>query len=100
MLAQDSAPALSKEDIAIYRGIAKTYGISTSAATTLMETLNRAAAGDFGGLSDLGLNADSLKQAKRNNGRLSVAELDKVSRKLGVSQQKADSLIQSVLNAR
>jgi hypothetical protein len=97
VLAQDSAPALTKEDIAIYRGIGQAYGISTKAATTLMEALNRASVKDFGGLADLGLNAESLKQAKRNHGRLSASELDKVSRKLGVSQQKADSLIQSVL---
>lgn len=95
-----SAPALSKQDLAVYSAIGKNYGIGPKTSTRVLESLNRAAVGDFGGLTDLGLTKNSLASAERNNGRLAAAELDRLSRKLGVSQQKLDSMIQDVLSKR
>jgi hypothetical protein len=96
-MAEVSAPALTKEDRAVYAQIGKTYGIGPKNSARVLESLNRAAVGDFGGLADLGLNKNTLASAKRNNGRLAAAELDRLSRKLGVSQQKLDAMIQDVL---
>lgn len=98
--AAPAAPALTKQDVAVYAAIGSNYGIGPKNSTRVLESLNRAAVGDFGGLADLGLNKDSLASAKRNNGRLAAAELDRLSRKLGVNQQKLDSMIQDVLSKR
>lgn len=98
--AAPAAPALTKQDVAVYSAIGSNYGIGPKNSTRVLESLNRAAVGDFGGLADLGLNQDSLTAAKRNNGRLAAAELDRLSRKLGVNQQKLDSMIQDVLSKR
>lgn len=98
--AAPAAPALTKEDVAVYGAIGRNYGIGPKTSTRVLESLNRAAVGDFGGLADLGLNKNSLAAAKRNNGRLAAAELDRLSRKLGVNQRKLDSMIQDVLSKR
>lgn len=98
--AAPAAPALTKEDVAAYGAIGRNYGIGPKTSTRVLESLNRAAVGDFGGLADLGLNKSSLASAKRNDGRLAAGELDRLSRKLGVNQQKLDAMIQDVLSKR
>lgn len=96
-MAKEKAPRVSKEYLELCVQVGRAYGISTSAATKLMEVLNRAAVNDFLGLRALGVTPDSLTDAAKHQGRLAPAELDKVSRGLGVSSQKADQLIQALL---
>jgi len=98
--AQTKPPAMTREYHTLCQKIGKAYGISHNAAIQLMEALNRAAVEDFQGLKALGLSAKGLEAAYKNNGRFSAGELDTLSRKLGISRQKADQVIQRMLQLR
>lgn len=100
MPAQMSAPPLGKEDKRLYEKVGKAYGIGIQASLALLESLNRAAVGDFGGLKGLGLSRASLASAHRNHGHLDQEGLNELSRALGLSPRKTDALIQSVFGKR
>jgi hypothetical protein len=90
-------PPLRNADIYYYSLVGRHFGISTQAATAVMEALHRAALRDFGGLRVLGLTAEGLQHAQVNGGHLPATDLTRMSRRLGVPPAKIDALIQSFL---
>jgi hypothetical protein len=101
MLAPEmNAPALGREEKSMYEKVGKAYGIGLKASLVLLESLNRAAVGDFGGLKGMGLSGETIASAQKNQGRLDKEGLSELSRALGLSPRKADALIQSIFGKR
>jgi hypothetical protein len=94
-----TAPAVSREYRELCRRIGRTYGLSPNATLRLMEALNRAAVGDFGGIQSLGLSRESFNGAQRNGGRFIPRDLDILSRSLGVNRQRVERITERMLGA-
>jgi hypothetical protein len=96
LASQMNAPSLDREDKMFYEQVGKAYGLGLRSSIVLLEALNRAAVGDFGGLKSLGLSAESLASAHKKQGELDSQALAELSNALGLNPAKADELIQSV----
>jgi hypothetical protein len=98
--AEMNAPALGQLDRKAYEKVARAYGISERASTLLLEALNRAAVGDFGGLKEIGLNSERIASAHLNGGQLSLNAMEAVSQALDLDPAKVESIIQSIFGQR
>lgn len=95
LASSEIAPPSSAEYRELCRLVAKTYGLRERAAWHLMEALNRAAVGDFGGFQNLGLEESSFSSLAKNGG-LNKKDLRSVAARLGLSEGRANALIQHI----